>query len=67
MLVEESKKMMDFKSAIRLWVTQTQTIDESRIQVPYPMSINSSGFLQVSISQPSASYHPTTLSVSTTE
>jgi hypothetical protein len=64
MLVEESK-VMDFKSAIRLWVTQTQThtIDKNQIQVAYPLSINSSGFFQVSTSKPSASHHPTTPSV----
>ena len=66
MLVEESK-VMDFKSAIRLWVTQTHTIDKNQIQVAYPLSINSSGFFQVSTSKPSASHHPTTPSVSTTE
>lgn len=40
MLVEESMKMVGLKSVIRLWFTQTHTIDESRIQVPYPMSIS---------------------------
>ncbi|CZR68117.1 uncharacterized protein PAC_18016 [Phialocephala subalpina] len=65
MLVEESKKM-EYKSVIRLWVTQKHTaVSERAIQFPHPMPINSPGSHEVSTSQPSKLYLPTTLSVST--
>jgi ankyrin repeat protein len=65
MLVEESKKM-EYKSVIRLWITQTHTaVSERAIRLPHLMPINSSGFHEVSTSQPGKLYHPTTLSVST--
>ncbi|KAF2798845.1 hypothetical protein K505DRAFT_371400, partial [Melanomma pulvis-pyrius CBS 109.77] len=61
MFAEGSKKM-EYKSAIRLWVTQADMINE-RIQLLSPISMGSSGFHWIPPRPSGESYHPTGLSI----